>query len=269
MSCKEIDEFLDDRVSRVDTSVPGWVAAHCRQCARCQQLLDLLKTQVRIQPPPADLLSRVDEVIAGSLRAVTPLSPARSFVLGFLAIFVALAVGGIVTMGVGATRVMSIWQFAGVGSILGAGAVLLAISLSRQMTPGSYQKVRPAALVFSLVACFLLALLLLFPWKLDGDFVSVGLRCASAGLMLIVPASVCLWFLVRRGAVLSPGPAGGTIGLLAGLVGATALHFGCEIATAPHLVVWHAGIPVFCALAGFLLGRFSGRERSGKHDSRP
>lgn len=259
MSCKEIDEFLDDRVSRVETSVPGWVAAHCRQCARCQQLLELLETRVRIQPPPADLLSRVDEVIAGSLRAVTPLSSARSFVLGFLTIVVALAGGGIVTMGVGATRVMGIWQFAGVGSILGASAVLLAISLSRQMAPGSQQKVRPAMLVFSLLACFPLALLLLFPWKLAGGFVSAGWHCASAGLVLVVPASVCFWFLVRRGAILAPGLTGATIGLLAGLVGATALHFGCEIAAAPHLVVWHAGLPVFSALAGFLIGRLSGR----------
>lgn len=261
MGCKQIDQFLDDAVPSLAPSLPEWVAAHCLHCERCRRLIELLRAKMPEEALPAGVQSRIEGLILGSLKAVRPLAPVGGLALGFLAIFLLVALGGIGMLGARAMRVMSLWQLAVMGSILGAGAVLLALSLSRQMTPGSYHRVRPAALISSVAGGFLLGFLLLFPWKTDGDLFASGLRCAGAGLAMIAPASICFWLLIRRGAVLSPPLAGASIGLLAGLAGALVLHFGCEIARAPHLLVWHAGMPVFSALAGFLLGGFSARKR--------
>jgi hypothetical protein len=261
MSCKQVDEFLDGAPG-LTPSLPESVAAHSFHCERCRRLIELMRAKMPEEALPPDVRSRIESLILGSLEAVRPLSPPSTFVLGLLAIFLLLAAGGIGMMGAGAVGVMSLWQFVATGLILGAGAVLLALSLSRQMIPGSYHRVRPAALIPCVAGGFLLAFLTLFPWRVNGDFFASGLRCAGAGLAMIVPASVCFWLIIRRGVVLSPRLAGAGIGLLAGLAGALVLHFGCEIAGAPHLLVWHAGVPVFSALAGFLLGGLAARGRA-------
>ncbi len=255
MTCRQIDEFLDHQVSGADPSLPQWVAEHCRDCERCRKLLELLRGKLPDQELPRSLQSQIESAVLGSLKPVSPLPSTRGLMLGFLATFTLLSLVGVMMMGGGALRVMSIWQFASVGLILGTGAVLLAISLSWLMVPGSYQRIRLKALIFCVAAAFLFALALLFPWRTEGMFVTTGLRCATAGFVLIAPASVCFWLLVRRGAILSPGLAGATTGLLAGLTGAMVLHFGCVIAKAPHLIVWHAGVPISSALAGFVLGK--------------
>ncbi len=259
MTCTQIDEFLDNQGRSPTASFPQWAAQHCRNCERCRKLLELLGEKPPAHEFSPHLQSQIESSLLKSLQPVSPLPSTGRLVLGFLGVFVLLLVLGIMMGGTGARRVMSLWQFAGVGLILGAGTVLLATSLSGLMVPGGYRTARAKALVVFVVAAFILALGLLFPWQTEPMFVTAGLRCALAGFVLMGPASVSFWLLVRRGAVLSPGLAGATTGLLAGLVGPVVLHFGCPITSAPHLLVWHAGVPVAGAFGGALVGSFLGR----------
>jgi hypothetical protein len=261
MTCTQIDEFLDDPASSRAATFPGWVDEHCRRCERCRSLLELLRSKAPVMPAVSDLESLVERTVHRPLEPVSPLPRARTFAMVFLGIFALLAVGGISLMGSAATRAMSAWQFVGMGSILGAGAVLLSISLSRQMRPGSYHRIRPGILALLLPSVCLLAYAGLFPWMIDSKFLTSGMRCASVGLLSAVPPGMCFWLVTRRGALLSPGVAGATAGLFSGLLGALILHFGCVLVQAPHLVLWHGAVPVMSAVFGFLLGQLSGRRK--------
>jgi hypothetical protein len=258
MTCAQMDEFLDDAVNSRAAALPGWVEEHCRGCERCRSVLELLRANTTPTPISDRLQSQVEQTVLRTLKPVASLPPASTFVFLFLSIFALGTVAGISLMGAPATRAMSVWQLLGVGTVLGAGAVLLSLSLSRLMTPGSYHRIRPESLTALLAGACLLAYAGLFPWAMDGSFLPNGFRCVSAGLALAVPPGVCVWLLMRRGAVLSAGLAGATVGLFAGLLGALVLHFGCVILQAPHLVLWHGAVPVASAVCGFLLGRFAG-----------
>lgn len=260
MSCHLIDEYLDHHAAASPAAfVPAWVGEHLDGCERCRALFQLLGSPGPEQSLPPQLQARIEKSILVGLRPVAPLPPGRAFALGFLAIFALLAGGGISLMGIRPPGLMSAWQFAGVGAVLGAAAVFLAVSLSRQMAPGSSPGIRPITLILGIATAMALAFLLLFPWNVGGNFVGRGFRCAASSLVLTVPAGVGFWLLLRRGAILSAGVAGAATGLLAGLAGAMVLHFGCVIVEAPHLLVWHAGVAVSSALTGFLIGKYCSR----------
>jgi hypothetical protein len=269
MTCAQIDEFLDDPVSSRAAALPRWIDEHCRRCERCRRVLELLRSNRPPTPVSGRLQSQLEETVLRTLKPVSSLPPARTFVLLFLSIFALVTVAEISLMGAPATRALSAWRFLGIAAILGAGAVLLSISLSRQMTPGSYHRIRPGSLTVVLAGACLLAYGGLFPWAMDSRFLANGFRCVSAGLALAIPPGVCVWVLMRRGAILSAGLAGATAGLFAGLLGALVLHFGCLLLQAPHVVLWHGAVPVGSAALGFLLGRLAGwRNRIVRHESR-
>lgn len=264
MTCEQVNEFLDDQVRSLPASLPHSVAEHCRSCERCRKLIELLQGKPPLVEVPLRLQAQITASVLESLQPVSQLPRTRWLALGFLGVFVFFVLPGLLMMGTGALQFMSLWQFAGVGLILGAGIFLLAVSLSWLMVPASSRGIRPQTLVFLVGASFPLAVALLFPWNIGVTFLRTGLRCTGLSLMLLVPAGLCFWLIVRRGTVLSPSATGATIGLLAGLVGAVVLHFGCVAVTAPHLIVWHAGVPIASALGGFISGKFFPDKRPGK-----
>jgi hypothetical protein len=211
---------------------------------------------------PPELQTEIETAVRGSLTAVSPLQPPRVFALVFFALFACLPLAVMFLSGPASAQVMTAWQFGGVASILVGGGILLAISLSQQMTPGSRHTVRPRYLLILTVAAFLSAVALLFPWKLEGEFLGPGLGCSGNGLIFAIPSAIAFWLVVRRGAMLAPQLLGATTGLLAGLVGAMVLHFQCVMPEASHLSFWHGGEAIVCGLAGFLLGKLAGQSRS-------
>ena len=70
-----------------------------------------------------------------------------------------------------------------------------------------------------------------------------------------MPAALVFAFLARRGARLSLGMLGGTLGAIAGLLGVTVLQFTCALQDIGHLLVWHGGVLVISTLAGALIGQ--------------
>lgn len=257
MSCKEVDQFLD---CGPGAALPREAAEHLRSCERCRALFDGFQGAVPHGLAP-QLQGRLEQAVLGSLEPVKPLPSARSLAAGFSLVFFAVAGAGAVALGVATPKVMNPVQLGVVFALLAGGAVLLAIALSREMLPGAYALNRlycSKVLLAWLLPAFLLAVAALFPWRASQPFLA-GFPCTLAGLLLSAPAAVLFWLLLRRGAVLSPGTAGAASGLLAGLAGALALHLTCIMAEAPHLAVWHVGVPVGCALAGFAIGRFAER----------
>jgi hypothetical protein len=259
MTCRDIDRVLDRRWGRTEQPLPPEAADHLRGCERCRDLLTLADAAEAPAPVSVDVQARIEQSLLGSLEAVRPLPSPGRFLLGFLGTFtVALALGASVS-GIRSVAVMTGWQFGAVSAVLGLGAVAAAASLSRQMFPGGRQLVRPSVVLGVITAAVAGCWALLFPWRLDAGFWAWGMKCSGFGLIWVLPAAALLWRLLRRSVVLSPGVTGATAGLLAGLAGATVVHLGCRSTTAPHLTVWHAGIVVTSALAGFALGAWERR----------
>ncbi len=255
MNCRLIDAYLD----QTDTQLSPEAARHVQECERCRRLVDALDRLSTTADIPVALRTRIEQGLLASLRPVRPLPPARAFLVTALAVFACFAVLGIVIMGVSGARDAN-WRQLGVAlGILGAGAALLASSLTRQITPGSAYRIHPARLLASIAILLLASLVLLSPWTARPWRLWSGWTCGVAGLGVVFPAAALLCLLVRRGALLSPALTGATAGLLAGLPAVVALQFGCGFGQAAHVAVWHAGTAFASAAAGFLFGHFFGR----------
>jgi hypothetical protein len=148
------------------------------------------------------------------------------------------------------------WQHGGGLLIVGLGAVALAVALSREMVPGEHSMLGPARTLATVVSSIVLSICLLFPWRVEEQFAVIGWRCTELGLFYALPAVVLALLVLRRGTVLAEGAVGSLTGAFAGLAGVAILHFRCMLHTAPHLLVWHAGVPIACSAAGYLIGRY-------------
>jgi hypothetical protein len=259
MSCREMNEILDRHVS--PATLPAAASAHLEACPKCRAVYSVL-TQPPETPIAGELQARLEGAITASLRPVKPLPSAGVLLAALLAVFAAVTAAGILAMGVEGAQVMTALQLGGLGMVLVLGATALATLLARQMVPGSRHPWRPEVVLLVAAGSLLTGIALLFPWMTEARLLGRGWTCGAAGLLLAVPAWACLWRLVRRGFLVSPGWTGATAGLLAGLTGATALHFGCFRVDAAHLVVWHAGVPVLGALAGCLVAKALMRRNS-------
>lgn len=266
MTCRQIDQVLNTPSRVRAASVPAETARHLERCERCRRLFEFLEAK----PPDAEvspeLQSRIEAAVRSSLTAVSPMRPPRVFAMLLFAIFFCVPVAATVLRGSASTAVMTFWQFGIVSASLLGGAALLAVSMSRQMVPGSRHTVRPRVVMVVAAGAFLLAVASLFPWEFGGGFLGPGMTCMMRGLMFAAPSAIAFWLIVRRGFIVSWPLLGATTGLLAGLVGATSLHLQCQMLEASHLAVWHVGLPVVCALAGFFFGKLAGHR--GGNDSR-
>ncbi len=259
MNCHQIDELLDRRWGRPGEMAPREAAEHLERCERCRSLWQLAQNQVSDSAVPAAVQATIERAVLGSLEPVRPAPGPGRFLLDFLAAFLLVIVVGVWLTGVRAPRVMSGWQFAALSAVLTAGVLAAAASLSRQVLPGVRLHVNPGAVVVGVVAAMVSAGALLFPWQRETRLWWWGPACASYGMLWSLPATGLLWLLMRRLLILSPARTGATAGLLAGLAGATVIHFGCASASAPHLAFWHAAVPVSSALAGFFFGAWQER----------
>ena len=265
MTCNQIDAFLDQQWHGPGTSIPRNVARHLEQCAACRKLLASLDGPAPGAQPSRQVQSQIENAVLGSLQPVKPLAPAWEFTRDLLAVFVFILVAGMAIAGVRSPWRMGRWQCAALTSVLVGGSVLLAVSLSRQISPGARHRISPRALIIAVATAFLGGALLLLPWRMTSPFWLWGALCFSFGSVLAAVATVPFWLLARRGAILSPTLTGASIGMLAGLLSATVVHLGCANITAPHVALWHAAIPVFTALVGFRLGSFFHHRPPGHH----
>jgi len=254
MTCEQIDEILDTAPVRIVAGeLPREVDGHLAACDRCRKLVGFFRTRLSASEVRPDLQSALESRVRSSLEPVSPIRPRWIFAIIFFAIFTLVPVAVVLVQG--SSSAMTITQSGLVALILLGAGYFLAVSLSRQMSPGSRHSIHPKVLHVCAVAAFLAAVLLLLPWNLAEGLTGAGMACTSHGLAFALPAAAGFWLVARRGAVLSPAVLGVTTGLLAGLMGAMVLHFRCPMAEASHIAVWHAGVPILGALAGYFVAR--------------
>jgi hypothetical protein len=185
---------------------------------------------------------------------VQPIAPKRYFFVSLVAIFICVVAVGVYRIGAFALAVMSPLQ---AGVILGALTVstgLLAYSLVNQMVPGSRHRIPPALLPLGITISLAIAIAVLFQFQHEQNFWTGSWGCIRAGTPIIALAAVPLWLVLRRGAILSPRITGAATGLLAGLVGTTALEIHCPNLDAWHILVSHLGVAVLGTMGVFFFG---------------
>jgi hypothetical protein len=257
MNCEEVNLLLDDPAVRAGAPLPEAAKAHLDACRECRALLELLSSPERPSEVSAGLKKKIEAGILNSLAPVRPLPASWIFAVSTMSAYCILVATGAWFLGSGGLASMSSLQIAGSAGLMAAAALTVSFYLRRQMVPGRPPGLAALLLGLLLVAVLVGSILLLLPWGPSVAFVSNGASCWGTGLILAIPSTFVFLWLARRGVFLARSEAGATVGLLAGLVGATVLQLRCPLIEASHSAVWHAGIVVASGLTGMLAGRLS------------
>ena len=112
--------------------------------------------------------------------------------------------------------------------VLGILVWLAAAVSVKQMIPGSRHLMAPwVSVAISCAALIAVFALLFHDWRSE-RFISQGVACLSAGLLLGIPAAFLSWLVLRRGFATNSLLAGFTQGALAGLAGVSMLELHCR-----------------------------------------
>jgi hypothetical protein len=206
-------------------------------------------------PYPSEiLLRRVKSGILKDLKPIRPLASFRTLLFGCAIIFLSVVGVGALLLGMNGWGALSLVQRIVMFVTLAASANLLAISMIRQMVPGSRHILAPAVLVVSILVLLLMVIAATFRSQPESAFLASGVMCMKNGLTYSIPAGFLLWLILRRGAILYPKLIGAVAGGLAGLAGLSVLEFNCPNLNVIHILVWHAGVVIIGSLGGALLG---------------
>ena len=252
MNCNDINRVLIE-----DSTVLPWsleVEAHLRNCTHCRELVETLSLPALEASPSTATLRQIERAIVEDLRPVRPIAP-KVYIFGtFVAIFASIAALGVYRLGAFALAVMSPLQAGVIFVALAISTGLLADSLVNQMVPGSRHRISPRLLPVGVTISLAIAIAVLFQFQQEHNFWAKNWACVRAGTSLGALAAIPLWFVLRRGAILSPAMTGAASGLLAGVVGTTALEIHCPNLDAWHVLISHLGVAVIGAVAGLLFG---------------
>ena len=252
MTCRDMDDVINSRSG--DSVLEPQPAEHLIHCERCRGLTRLLDKADDGLRPSESLLRRIKAGILGDLKPIRPLAPSRILLLGCAIIFLSVVAVGALLFGMNGWGALSLVQRTVVFVTLTASAVLLAISIVRQMVPGRKQAFAPAALLVSILVVLMMMIATTFRLQRESAFIAVGLTCMKNGLTFSIAAAFLLWFILRRGAILYPKLIGAVAGGLAGLAGLSVLEVNCPNLNAFHILIWHEGVVVIGCLGGALLG---------------
>jgi hypothetical protein len=209
--------------------------------------------------PDSRRLAEVRKTFAESAAPVRPL-PSNSTMM-------ALCLGVFIVLGVILAGAVGFFGFAKMGaaarwvdySVLLLLALVMAGAVVEQMIPGSRRTMRPVLAILFAIVLLSLTALLLFPDFDTTRFVPQGIGCLRYGVLCSIPAAGLTWLLMRRGFITDPLAGAVSGGAFSGLLGAAVLALHCPIFSAPHIIVWHAGVIVVTSVAGACIGFFQMR----------
>jgi hypothetical protein len=198
------------------------------------------------------LLNRISTSIGSGLRPVRVLPPPWILTAALALICAVVAIGGAALLGPHGIQNMNAAQVALIFSVLGMLVWSAAALCVAEAIPGSRLPVAPWVLIVSGCAGLGAVFGLLFHDYRTERFVSQGLTCLRAGLILALPASLAAWWILKRGFAVNPVTAGLSAGTLGGLAGVTMLELHCINFEAPHLMVWHIAVMPISGAIGAL-----------------
>jgi hypothetical protein len=253
VTCADMDDLITSGAEHL-LQAPA-AREHLAMCTGCRFLVRALEEVGRSGPeggPAADRLSAIESEITAKLRPVRPLAPASVFLFASIVTLVCVVIVGTMACGVTGWSALSVPQRITVFAAVATGAMALAVSMTRQMTPGNKRGADPAGLLFAIVLAHLLAIVFAFQPNQEVGFIRSGLACMKRGLTVSLPAGVLLSVLMRRGAAVFPKLFGASSGGLAGLGGMCVLELTCPNVNVFHVLVWHWSEVVIWASAGAL-----------------
>ena len=180
MTCRDMDDVISSRTG--DSVLEPQPAEHLIHCERCRGLTRLLDKADDGLRPSESLLRRIKAGILGDLKPIRPLAPSRILLLGCAIIFLSVVAVGALLLGMNGLGALSLVQRIVVLVTLTASAVLLAISMVRQMVPGGKHAFAPAALLLSILVVLMMMIATTFRSQRESAFIAVGLTCMKNGL---------------------------------------------------------------------------------------
>ena len=151
MTCSQAGEHLHRTPPEGWGQLPQAVREHLEKCAPCRKVWDFLTRHDSSERVAPEVEAKIKSSVVGSLEAVRPLPGAR-LTAAFLLIYAALSGIFIAITGVGGALEMGAFRFAAILGVVGAVILLLSVTLSREMVPGSPRLLTPARLFLSLLA---------------------------------------------------------------------------------------------------------------------
>ena len=252
MTCRDVDHLILSYAS--GARVPPEAAAHIAGCERCSKLAQAIGQAPEIPAPPPEQLQRITTGILADLKPVKPIAPAGLLAIGLLLIFAFVVAGGRMIFGVAGWLALSPIERGTVFAVLALLASLLAFSVIRQIVPGSRLIAPPKLQLAGVVAILAGTVAVLFRPHHEATFVATGLVCLRIGVECAVPTALLSWFVLRRGAMLTPLATAATTGALAGLSGLTVLEILCPNLNEFHILLWHLGAVLVSIAGGFAFG---------------
>jgi hypothetical protein len=223
-------------------------------CGDIDGLMRLLENADDALRPSESVLLRIQVGILEDLKPIRLLATSSILLLGCAISFLSVVAVGALLLGMNGWGALSLVHRIVVFSALVISAVLLAISMVRQMVPGSRHIIAPAVVIVAIPVALTLVIEAMFRSQQEPTFLATGMMCMKNGLTYSIPAGFLLWLVLRRGAVLYPKLSGAVAGGLAGLAGLTVLEVKCPDLNAFHILVWHLGVVVIGSAGGALLG---------------
>lgn len=250
MNCADLSRILakhpENRV------LPPALWEHASHCRSCQKLLQPLDLSAGIDDS-SEMIRNIQQQLIRDLRPVRPLLSTRSLFILFMTAFVIVVSAATGYLGALGIAVRSFAQLIVIVGTSVAGAAWLGCSLARQMVPGGSRE-RPLLLPGSILVVLFVEVLLLFHAREESHFWAHSRLCLAIGVLVAGITAFPLWIIVRKGVILYPQAAGAATGLLAGLVGITALELHCPNVNLWHIFAAHLGAAALCSLVGLLLG---------------
>jgi hypothetical protein len=252
VTCREMDDVISSLTG--DSVLEPQLAEHLIHCEQCRGLTGLLDTADEGLHPSESLLRRIKAGILEDLRPVRPLAPSGILLFGCAIIFLSVVALGSLLLGMNGWGALSLVQKIAVFVTLASSAVLLAISMIRQIVPGTKHIFAPTVLLVAILVVLMTVIATLFRSQQESAFLGTGVMCMTNGLTYSSLVAFLLWLILRRGAILHPKLIGAVTGGLAGLAGLSVLEVNCSDLNVFHILVWHEGVVVISALVGALLG---------------
>jgi hypothetical protein len=252
MACRDMDHVISSRPG--NSGLEPQLAEHLIHCKHCRNLTGLLDMAGDWPRPSESLLWRIQAGILGDLRPIRPLARSRTWLFACAIICLSVVALGALLLGTTGWNALSIMQRFGVFVALAGGAVLLAISMVRQMVPGNKHTFAPSTLLPAILVVLMMVIAATFRPQRESVFLASGVTCVKNGLTCSIPTGFLLWLILRRGAILYPKPIGAVAGGLAGLAGLSVLEINCANLNVFHVLLWHVGVVAINSLGGALVG---------------